>query len=212
MSFMPPAFVPCETCRGSRFTPETLEVLWRDRSIAETLDLTVAQAAAFFAPFPKIARPLQALCDTGLDYIKLGQASPTLSGGEAQRLKLVAHLLSGFRAPGGEIAQPAPGPLEPPSSLFLLEEPTIGLHASDVERLAQALQRLVQAGHTVIVIEHNLDLIAEADWIIDLGPGGGADGGRIVAEGTPEAVAKSSNSATGKYLRAKLRKPGRALR
>ena len=212
MSFMPPAFVPCETCQGSRFNPETLEVRWRGMSIAQTLDLTVAQAARLFAPFPKIARPLQALCDTGLDYIKLGQASPTLSGGEAQRLKLVAHLLAGFRAPGGQGARPAPNPPEPASFLFLLEEPTIGLHMADVERLAAALQRLVQAGNTVIVIEHNLDLIAEADWIIDLGPGGGVQGGRVVAEGPPERVARLPGSQTGRYLRRRLRNAGAGRR
>jgi excinuclease ABC subunit A len=208
MSFMPPAFVPCETCQGARFNRETLEVRWRDMNIAQTLGLTVAQAARLFAPFPKIARPLQALCDTGLDYLKLGQPSPTLSGGEAQRLKLVAHLLAGFRAPGGRSARPAPNPAEPASFLFLLEEPTIGLHAADVERLAAALQRLVQAGNTVVVIEHNLDLIAEADWIIDLGPGGGSQGGRVVAEGPPERVAQVPGSQTGRYLRRRLRNAG----
>jgi len=209
MSFMPPAFVPCDACRGTRFNPETLEVELRGRNIAQTLDLTVAQAARFFAPFAKIARPLQALCDTGLDYIKLGQASPTLSGGEAQRLKLVAHLLAGLRAPDGPDARPGLHVAEPASSLFLLEEPTIGLHMADVERLAQALQRLVQAGHTVIVIEHNLDLIAEADWIIDLGPGGGDAGGRVVAEGPPERVARLRRSWTGRYLRDRLRNKAR---
>ena len=206
MSFMPPAYVPCETCRGTRFNPETLEVRWRDRNIAETLDLTVAQAARLFAPFPKIARPLQALCDTGLDYVKLGQPSPTLSGGEAQRLKLVAHLLAGFGGPDRERVRPAPAAAAPASFLFLLEEPTIGLHMADVERLVEALQRLVQAGNTVIVIEHNLDLIAEADWIIDLGPGAGEQGGRIVAEGPPETVARLPGSLTGKYLRGRLGK------
>jgi excinuclease ABC subunit A len=207
MSFMPPAFVPCETCRGTRFNPETLEVRWRGRNVAETLDLTVAQAALLFAPFPKISRPLQALCDTGLDYIKLGQPSPALSGGEAQRLKLVAHLPAGFGAPDRERARPAQKAAAA-SFLFLLEEPTIGLHIADVERLVEALQRLVQAGNTVIVIEHNLDLIAEADWIIDLGPGAGDQGGRIVAEGPPESVARTPGSQTGKYLRGRLRKTG----
>jgi len=203
MSFMPPAYVPCETCRGTRFNPETLEVRWRGRNIAETLDLTVAQAARLFAPFPKIARPLQALCDTGLDYVKLGQPSPTLSGGEAQRLKLVAHLLAGFGGPDRERLRPAAA-AAPASYLFLLEEPTIGLHIADVERLVEALQRLVQAGNTVIVIEHNLDLIAEADWVIDLGPGAGQQGGKIVAEGSPETVARTPGSQTGKYLRGGL--------
>jgi excinuclease ABC subunit A len=206
MSFMPPAYVPCETCRGTRFNPETLEVRWRGRNIAEVLDLTVAQAARLFAPFPKIARPLQALCDTGLDYVQLGQPSPTLSGGEAQRLKLVAHLLAGFGGPEREGARPAPAAAAPGSCLFLLEEPTIGLHIADVERLVEALQRLVQAGNTVIVIEHNLDLIAEADWIIDLGPGAGEQGGRIVAEGPPESVARLPGSQTGQYLRGRLGK------
>ena len=208
MSFMPPALAPCETCRGSRFNPETLEVQLRSRNIAQILDLTVAQAAQFFAPFPKIARPLRALCDTGLDYIKLGQPSPTLSGGEAQRLKLVAHLLAGFRAPSDADARPEAKAQEA-SFLFLLEEPTIGLHMADVERLAQALQRLVEAGNTVVVIEHNLDLIAEADWIIDLGPGGGDAGGRIVAQGPPETVARMRRSRTGCYLRGRLRRQGR---
>jgi excinuclease ABC subunit A len=196
MSFMPPAYVPCETCDATRFNRETLDIQYRGRNIAQTLDLTVAQALEFFAVFTKIARPLQALCDTGLDYIKLGQASPTLSGGEAQRLKLVTHLLAGFRERA---------PAEKDSFVFLLEEPTIGLHMADVDRLVEALQRLVTAGNTVMVIEHNLDLIAEADWIIDLGPGGGEDGGRIVAEGTPEKVARHRASKTGVYLRKLLK-------
>ncbi|HTA29636.1 MAG TPA: hypothetical protein VK731_04095, partial [Candidatus Cybelea sp.] len=130
--------------------------------------------------------------DTGLDYIKLGQTSPTLSGGEAQRLKLVTHLLTGFRGEDGPGAR---------SCLFLLEEPTIGLHGSDVKKLVEVLQRLVDAGHTVVVIEHNLEMIAEADWVMDLGPEGGAHGGRIVAQGTPETVAKNKSSHTGRFLR-----------
>jgi excinuclease ABC subunit A len=205
MSFMPPAYVRCETCDGTRFNRETLDIQYRGRNIAQTLDLTVARALEFFAVFPRIARPLQALCDTGLDYVKLGQASPTLSGGEAQRMKLVTHLLAGFRERPGENLVPGRAPAETASFVFLLEEPTIGLHIADVDRLVAALQRLVTAGNTVIVIEHNLDLIAEADWIIDLGPGGGEGGGRIVAEGTPEKVARSLRSKTGTYLRRTLR-------
>jgi excinuclease ABC subunit A len=207
MSFMPPAYIRCERCGGARFNRETLDIEYRGRNIAQTLDLTVGQAAEVFAAFPKIARPLQALGDTGLDYIKLGQPSPTLSGGEAQRLKLVTHLLAGFRRQAGEGVPPGRKAPEGAAFLFLLEEPTIGLHMADVDRLVEALQRLVNAGNTVIVIEHNLDLIAEADWIIDLGPGGGEGGGRIVAQGTPESVAANRASQTGAWLRRKLGKP-----
>jgi excinuclease ABC subunit A len=196
MSFMPPAYVRCETCQGTRFNLETLDIQFRHLNIAEVLDLSVGQALQTFAPFPKIARALEALRDTGLDYIKLGQSSPTLSGGEAQRLKIVAHLLAGFRRPEDAEHFP-PGR----SSLFLLEEPTVGLHMADVKRLVEALQRLVEAGHTVIVIEHNLELIAEADWIIDLGPEGGGAGGRVVGVGTPESLAKNKRSHTGRFLR-----------
>jgi excinuclease ABC subunit A len=196
MNFMPPAYVRCETCLGTRFNPETLDIQFHHLSIAEVLDLSVGEALQTFSAFPKIARALEALRDTGLDYIKLGQSSPTLSGGEAQRLKIVTHLLAGFR-------KPEDVGLFPPerSSLFLLEEPTVGLHMADVKRLVEALQRLVDAGHTVIVIEHNLELIAEADWIIDLGPEGGGDGGQIVGVGTPETLAKNKRSYTGRFLR-----------
>ncbi len=198
MAFMPPAYVRCESCQGTRFDRETLDVQFRGLNICQVLELSVGQALETFAAFPKIARPLAALRDTGLDYIKLGQSSPTLSGGEAQRLKIVTHLLAGFRpgmAPGADLFPPEQ------SSLFLLEEPTVGLHMADVKRLVEALQRLVDAGHTVIVIEHNLELIAEADWVIDLGPEGGSGGGEIVAVGTPEAVARNKRSHTGRYLR-----------
>jgi excinuclease ABC subunit A len=200
MSFMPAAYTRCETCQGTRFNSETLDLSLRGLNIAQILDLSVGQALEVFGPFPRIARALEALRDTGMEYIKLGQTSPTLSGGEAQRLKLVTHLLAGFRqteVPPGE--RPAV-----PGCLFLLEEPTIGLHMADVKRLVEVLQRLVDAGHTVIVIEHNLDLLAEADWIIDLGPEGGEGGGRIVGQGTPETLAKNPKSHTGRFLRSLL--------
>jgi excinuclease ABC subunit A len=201
MSFLPPAFVRCETCGGTRFNRETLDVECRGRNIAQVLDMSVEEAIEFFASFPKIKRPLEALRDTGLGYLKLGQTSPTLSGGEAQRVKLVTHLLAGLKEqlPLFDTRQK--------QNLFILEEPTIGLHMSDVQRLVEVLQRLVDAGHSVIVIEHNLDLIAEADWIIDLGPEGGDGGGQIVAEGTPEEVARNKRSHTGRFLCKLLRNP-----
>jgi excinuclease ABC subunit A len=157
----------------------------------------VEEALDLFASLPKIRRPLQALCDTGLGYLKLGQTSPTLSGGEAQRVKLVSHLLAGLREPDAIHRRPK-------RNLFILEEPSIGLHMADVQRLVEVLQRLVDAGHSVIVIEHNLDFIAEADWVIDLGPEGGDAGGRIVAEGTPEQIARNKHSHTGRFLRSVL--------
>jgi excinuclease ABC subunit A len=195
MNFMPPAYQRCETCQGTRFNRETLDIQFHGLNIAQVLDLSVAQALGLFAAFPRLARALAALRDTGLDYLKLGQTSPTLSGGEAQRLKLVTHLLTGFRDTDDPGAR---------SCLFLLEEPTIGLHAADVKRLVEVLQRLVDAGHTVIVIEHNLEFIAETDWLIDLGPEGGEQGGRIVCQGTPETVAQNPSSHTGRFLRSVL--------
>ncbi len=194
MNFLPPAFVRCEVCGGSRYNRETLDIELRGKNIAQALDLPVEEALEFFGAFQKIRRPLQALADTGLGYLKLGQTSPTLSGGEAQRLKLVTHLVSGLREP--DLFERAPK-----RNLFILEEPTIGLHIADVRRLVDVLQRLVDAGHSVIVIEHNLDLIAEADWVIDLGPEGGGAGGRIVAEGPPEEIAANRRSHTGRFLR-----------
>jgi excinuclease ABC subunit A len=193
MNFLPPAFVKCETCGGSRFNRETLDIEFGGRNIAQVLELSVDEALKFFSAFQKIKRPLQALCDTGLGYLQLGQTSPTLSGGEAQRVKLVAHLLSGLR-------EPDMFDRFPKHNLFILEEPTIGLHNADVRRLVEVLQRLVDAGHSVIVIEHNLDLIAEADWVIDLGPEGGEAGGHLVAEGTPEEIARNQRSHTGRFL------------
>ena len=201
MNFLPPAFVRCETCDGARFSRETLDIEYAGKNIAQVLDLSVEEGIQFFSSVQKIKRALEALHDTGLDYLKLGQQSPTLSGGEAQRVKLVTHLLTGLK-PGLDLPQLANRPANiAKKNLFILEEPTIGLHSSDVRRLVEVLQRLVDAGHSVIVIEHNLDLIAEADWVIDLGPEGGAGGGEIVAEGTPEQVARNKRSHTGRFLR-----------
>jgi len=195
MNFLPPAYVRCETCNGLRFNRETLDIQFHGKNVAQVLEMSVGEARDFFGAFPRIRRPLDALHDTGLDYLKLGQTSPTLSGGEAQRVKLVTHLLAGLRAEA-----PAPG-RRPKRNFFILEEPTIGLHSADVRRLVEVLQRLVDAGHSVLVIEHNYDMIAEADWIIDLGPEGGDAGGRIVAAGTPEQVARNRRSHTGQFLR-----------
>ncbi|KAF0180643.1 MAG: excinuclease ABC subunit A [Limisphaerales bacterium] len=199
MNFLPPAYVRCEVCNGLRFNPETLDVLFNGKNIAQVLDLSVAEALEFFAAQKRIRRPLEALRDTGLDYLKLGQTSPTLSGGEAQRVKLVTHLLGGLKDASAD-KLPDPRFQTRNAKLFILEEPTIGLHMSDVQRLVAVLQRLVDAGHSVIVIEHNLDLIAEADWVIDLGPEAGDAGGGLVAEGTPEEVARCERSHTGRFL------------
>jgi excinuclease ABC subunit A len=200
MNFLPPAFVRCEACGGSRFNRETLDIEFNGKNIAQALELSVEEAMEFFGAIPKIKRPLQALCDTGLDYLKLGQTSPTLSGGEAQRVKLVTHLLTGLKEP--DLFERLPK-----HNLFILEEPTIGLHIADVRRLVDVLQRLVDAGHSVMVIEHNLDLIAEADWVIDLGPEGGEGGGTSVVEGAPEEVARNKRSHTGRFLKSFLRSP-----
>jgi excinuclease ABC subunit A len=200
MNFLPPAFVRCEACGGARFNRETLDVEYAGKNIAQVMELSVAEAIGFFSVFQRIKRPLEALRDTGLDYLKLGQTSPTLSGGEAQRMKLVTHLLGGLK--------PAPDKLggrkRELGDLFVLEEPTIGLHMSDVRKLVEVLQRLVDAGHSVVVIEHNMDLVAEADWVIDLGPEAGAAGGELVVVGTPEKVAACKASHTGRFLRKTL--------
>jgi excinuclease ABC subunit A len=206
MNFLPPAFVRCETCGGSRFNRETLDIQYAGRNIAQVLDLSVEEAIQFFAAHQKILRPLQALHDTGLDYLKLGQTSPTLSGGEAQRVKLVTHLLSGLKPAPDRLASHTTHHAPRTANLFILEEPTIGLHMSDVRRLVEVLQRLVDSGHSVIVIEHNLDLIAEADWVIDLGPEGGEAGGYTVGQGTPEDIAGIKGSHTGRFLQKLLRK------
>ncbi|NTV11195.1 MAG: excinuclease ABC subunit A, partial [Zoogloea sp.] len=193
MSFLPDVKVRCEACGGARFNPETLSVRWLGKSVAEVLAMSVDEALPFFAAHPSISHPLQLLQDVGLGYLTLGQPSPTLSGGEAQRIKLVTEL-SKVRADGG-ILKPEK------HTLYVLDEPTVGLHMADVEKLIRVLHRLADAGHTVLVIEHDLDVMAEADWLIDLGPEGGDGGGRIVAAGTPEAVAKTRGSHTGVILK-----------
>jgi excinuclease ABC subunit A len=185
MHFLPDVYVPCETCKGARYNRETLEVKFKGKSIADVLDMSVEDALQFFSKIPKIRRRLQTLHDVGLDYIKLGQPATTLSGGEAQRVKLAA-----------ELCKVATG-----KTLYILDEPTTGLHFADIEVLLVTLQRLVDAGNTMIVIEHNLDVIKQADWIVDLGPEGGEAGGEIIAVGTPEDVAQVEDSWTGKYLR-----------
>ncbi|MFO6418621.1 excinuclease ABC subunit UvrA [Hylemonella sp. W303a] len=196
MSFLPDVKVPCESCHGARFNPETLAVSWRGKSIGDVLQMEVDEAVEFFASMPSIAHPLQLLKDVGLGYLTLGQPSPTLSGGEAQRIKLVTEL-SKVRDDIGRRGQKAP------HTLYVLDEPTVGLHMADVEKLIRVLHRLVDGGHSVVVIEHDLDVIAEADWIIDLGPEGGAGGGRIVAAAPPEEVVRLGTH-TGVALKAVL--------
>ncbi|MBX5474906.1 MAG: excinuclease ABC subunit UvrA [Thermoleophilia bacterium] len=191
MHFLPDVYVPCETCKGARYNRETLEVRFKGKNIADVLEMSVEEALRFFAKIPKIRRRLQTLHDVGLDYIKLGQPATTLSGGEAQRVKLAA-----------ELCKVATG-----RTLYILDEPTTGLHFADIEKLLETLQRLVDAGNTMLVIEHNLDVIKQADWVIDLGPEGGEAGGEIVAAGTPEEVAQVEASFTGRFLRQVLREP-----
>ena len=188
MHFLPDIYVPCEVCKGKRYNRETLEVKYKDKNIYDVLEMTVDEGLEFFASLPKIARKLQTLQDVGLGYVKIGQSSTTLSGGEAQRVKLATELSK--RSTG--------------KTIYILDEPTTGLHIADVHRLIDVLQKLVDAGNTVVVIEHNLDLIKTADHIIDLGPEGGDKGGFIVAEGTPEEIAKVESSYTGRYLKKML--------
>ncbi|MGB9626566.1 MAG: excinuclease ABC subunit UvrA, partial [Phycisphaerae bacterium] len=194
MHFLPDVFVPCDACKGTRYNRETLEVRYRGKNIADVLDMRVEEAAKFFENFSQIRQLLQALVDVGLAYITLGQSSTTLSGGEAQRVKLA-----------GELGKPATG-----QTLYILDEPTTGLHFADIQGLLTVLNRLTDMGNTVLVIEHNLDVIKQADWIIDLGPEGGDAGGRIVAEGTPETIANDPNSHTGRFLRQRLGLPASA--
>jgi excinuclease ABC subunit A len=178
-------FVRCESCFGKRFNPQTLEARFKGRSIGDALELRVDEALDLFSAIPRVRRGLDALQDAGLGYVTLGQSSTTLSGGESQRIKLAAEL---SRAATGK-------------TLFILDEPTTGLHFADVANLLRILQRLVDLGNTVVVIEHNLDVIAAADWVIDLGPEAGEAGGKVVAMGPPEAIAQSAESRTGPYLR-----------
>jgi excinuclease ABC subunit A len=190
MHFLPDVYVECEECGGRRYNRDTLEVRYRGKTIAEVLDMTVASALIFFANVPKLKRLLQTVSDVGLGYIKLGQPSTTLSGGEAQRVKLAA-----------ELARVSTG-----QTLYILDEPTTGLHAVDIRKLLDVLHRLTDAGNTVIVIEHNLDVVKTADHIIDLGPEGGDEGGELVATGSPEDVAQAKESHTGRFLKRVLRK------
>jgi excinuclease ABC subunit A len=196
MSFLPDVKVLCETCKGARFNPETQAVTWRGKNIGDILQMEVDEAVDFFAAMPNISHPLQLLKDVGLGYLTLGQPSPTLSGGEAQRIKLVTEL-SKVRDDITRRGQKAP------HTLYVLDEPTVGLHMADVEKLIKVLHRLVDGGHSVLVIEHDLDVIAEADWVIDLGPNGGKDGGQIVAATTPEDVV-ALGTHTGVALRSVL--------
>ena len=189
MHFLPDVFVTCEACDGKRFNKETLEITYRGMNIAQMLEMTITDACAFFENHKKIKRLAQCLADVGLGYLTLGQPATTLSGGEAQRVKLASELGKG------------PGRTEGKGTLYILDEPTTGLHFEDVRKLIGVLHRLVDNGNTVVVIEHNLDVIKSADWLIDLGPEGGNGGGTIVAEGPPETVASAENSFTGHFLK-----------
>ncbi|RYG67224.1 hypothetical protein EON80_13995, partial [bacterium] len=188
MHFLPDVYVPCEVCGGKRYGRETLEVKYKGHSIADILDMTVAEALETFEAIPSLSRKLSTICDVGLGYIRMGQPATTLSGGEAQRVKLATELSK--RSTG--------------HTLYILDEPSVGLHMADVKVLIEVLQRLTDQGNTILVIEHNLDLIACADYLIDLGPEGGAGGGKLVAKGTPEEVMKNKKSYTGQFLKAHL--------
>ena len=185
MHFLPDVYVPCEVCGGKRYNRETLEVKYKGKSIYDVLNMTVEEALDFFDSIPSIKRKIQTLYDVGLSYIRLGQPSTELSGGEAQRIKLASELSR--RSTG--------------KTIYILDEPTTGLHFADVQKLVEILQRLTEGGNTVVVIEHNLDVIKTADYLIDIGPEGGEKGGRIIAKGTPEEVAACPNSYTGQYVK-----------
>jgi excinuclease ABC subunit A len=189
MQFLPDVYVPCDVCRGTRFNRETLQVRFKGNNIADVLDMTVEHAQAEFSAHPSMINKLQTLTEVGLGYIRIGQPAPTLSGGEAQRVKLAKELSK--RATG--------------RTLYVLDEPSVGLHAADVHKLIEVLQRLVDAGNSVLIIEHNPDIIKTADWIIDLGPEGGDGGGRLVAQGTPEELCQVQASYTGQFLEHTLR-------
>ena len=189
MHFLPDIYVPCEVCKGKRYNRETLEIKYKGKSIDDVLNMTVEEALAFFDSIPKVQRKIQTLYDVGLGYVKLGQPATTLSGGEAQRVKLATELSR--RSTG--------------RTLYILDEPTTGLHTADVHKLIDMLNRLVEGGNTVVIIEHNLDVIKTSDYIIDLGPEGGDKGGQIIAKGTPEQVAKAAGSYTGQYLKKLLK-------
>ncbi len=185
MHFLPDVYVPCDVCKGKRYNRETLEIKYKGKSIYDVLEMTVEEGLDFFSSIPRIARKLQTLQDVGLGYVKIGQPATTLSGGEAQRVKLATEL---SKRPTGR-------------TIYILDEPTTGLHIADVHKLIEVLQKLVDSGNTVVVIEHNLDLIKTADYIIDIGPEGGDAGGEIIAKGTPEVIAKTPGSYTGQYLK-----------
>ena len=189
MHFLPDIYVPCEVCKGKRYNRETLEIRYKGKNIHDVLEMTVEEATTFFDSIPKIKRKFETLCEVGLGYIKVGQPATTLSGGEAQRVKLAAELSK--RSTG--------------RTLYILDEPTTGLHTADVHNLINVLQKLVDAGNTVVVIEHNLDVIKTADYIIDLGPEGGDGGGTVIAKGTPEELIRSKKSYTAKYLKKMLK-------
>ena len=190
MHFLPTVYVTCDMCNGKRFMKETLEVKYKKKSIYDVLSMTVEEALAFFEDIPAIADRLKTLSDVGLDYLELGQSATTLSGGEAQRVKIASELYRRFFV----------------KAVYLLDEPTVGLHYDDVQKLIDILQKLVERGNSVIVIEHNLDVLKCADYIVDMGPEGGAGGGNIVAQGTPEEVSKTDGSHTGYYLKRVIKK------